>query len=413
MSTNGKIYQILRYTQKYTGTDNVYLAHGGFWLTLQKLASFLSILSAIAFANLLSKEVYGTYQYVLSIAAILAIPTLQSMKAAITQAVARGYEGSLYPAFWTKIKWSLIGSLASLGMAAFYFFRSNPTLGYAFLVVALLLPLLNPFSLYASYLEGKKSFKLLSIYAIASTVISIAAIILIVYLTKNVPLIIFGDFAIQIAVSAFFFRIVTKKFPPNKARDEKTIPFGTRVSFIKIIPTIARELDQVLIWHFLGPAQVAIYAFAQKIPNQISDNLSVLNQIAFPKMSALSKEELRQKLPKKVLRLYAFVIPLTILYLLLIPFVFHTFFPRYQDTILYAQAFSFFIFLFPLSFVGQTFDAKMQEKNIFLTSVFSPLIRITLLIILTPIFGLWGVVLTRLINSVATNTLGVFLFLKK
>lgn len=413
MSTNEKIYRILRYAQKYTGTDNVYLAHGGFWLTLQKLTSFLSILSAIAFANLLSKEIYGTYQYVLSIAAILAIPTLQSMRAAITQAVARGYEGSLYPAFWAKIKWGLVGSLGSCAMAAFYFFKSNPTLGYAFLVAALTLPFLNPFSLYASYLEGKKLFKLLSICAITSTVISIIAIIIIIFLTKNVPLIIFGDFAIQIAVSAVFFRIVMKKFPPNKMEDPKTIPFGTRVSFIKMIPTIARELDQVLIWNFLGPAQVAIYAFAQKIPNQISDNLSVLNQLAFPKMSALSKEELRKKLPKKILRLYCFVIPLGILYLLLTPFVFHTFFPRYQDTILYAQAFSFFIFLFPLSFVGQTFDAKMQEKNIFLTSVFSPLLRVTLLLALIPLFGLWGVVLTRLINSVATNMLGVFLFLKK
>ena len=45
---NGWVYNFLRKTQKYTGTDNVYLAEGGFWQdktyykrTIKKVQIFL------------------------------------------------------------------------------------------------------------------------------------------------------------------------------------------------------------------------------------------------------------------------------------------------------------------------------------------------------------------------------------
>jgi len=58
-----KIYRLLRRSEKYFKTDMVYLAHGGFWLTLgQIISSAASFLLAIAFANLLPKETYGTYK---------------------------------------------------------------------------------------------------------------------------------------------------------------------------------------------------------------------------------------------------------------------------------------------------------------------------------------------------------------
>ena len=389
------------------------MAKGGFWLTLPKIISFASLLSGIAFANLISKETYGTYQYVLSIVGILSIATLHSMKTAVAQAVARGYEGSVKKAAIIKIKWGLLGSAGSIGFSAYYFWQGDSTLGMAFILTAALLPFLNPFSLYAAYLEGKKDFQTLSIFSVISTLASIVAIIIVLFLTDNVLIIILGDLLVGALVAFILFNIVMKKFPPNSEEDPKTLSFGTKVSLIKIIPSIARELDQIIIWHFLGAAQVAIYAFAQKIPTQLSDNLSVLNQLAFPKMSAASNQDLRKNLPKKIMRLYAFIIPVGIAYILLVPFVFKIFFSQYQDSILYAQIFSFFIFFFPLSFVSQTFDAKMQEKNIFITSIFSPALRIILLLALTPTIGLMGVVLTRLINSFATNLLAIFLFLKK
>jgi len=67
-----KIYWFLRNTQKYTGTDNVYLARGGVWLFLGETISIgISILSGLAFANLIDPAIYGKYRYILSLAYLL------------------------------------------------------------------------------------------------------------------------------------------------------------------------------------------------------------------------------------------------------------------------------------------------------------------------------------------------------
>ena len=89
----GWTYKILRRSQKYTGTDNVYLAKSGFWLTLGQFFSLVvTFLSAVAFANLLDPTTYGNYKYVLSLLGILAVFCLDGMRTAVTQAVARGFE---------------------------------------------------------------------------------------------------------------------------------------------------------------------------------------------------------------------------------------------------------------------------------------------------------------------------------
>ena len=59
------VYTFLRKTEKYTKTDMVYLASGGFWLSIKTALSILIALSlSIAFANLLPKETFGEYKYI-------------------------------------------------------------------------------------------------------------------------------------------------------------------------------------------------------------------------------------------------------------------------------------------------------------------------------------------------------------
>src|SRR5690606_7328003 len=95
-----RLYKLLRWSERYTKTDMVYLARGGTWLTLGTIAATaLAFISALVFANFLPKDVYGTYSFVLSMAAILAIPTLHGMMTATARAVARGYDGTATKAF--------------------------------------------------------------------------------------------------------------------------------------------------------------------------------------------------------------------------------------------------------------------------------------------------------------------------
>ena len=143
-----KIDNFLKRTQRYTGTDNVYLAKGGFWLgTGQAVSAIAALLLSIAFANLLPRETYGTYRYVLSIFALLSISTLQGMSTAITRAVARGYEGSFKTALGTKLRWGVAGAAASLATSLYYYLQGNNTLAISFLIATVFVPIMSSFKI--------------------------------------------------------------------------------------------------------------------------------------------------------------------------------------------------------------------------------------------------------------------------
>ena len=58
----------------------------------QLVGAGFSVLLSIAFARLLTKDLYGQWNYILAIMGILAIFSLPGMNTAIVQAVARGHD---------------------------------------------------------------------------------------------------------------------------------------------------------------------------------------------------------------------------------------------------------------------------------------------------------------------------------
>src|SRR3989344_3759114 len=111
----------LRWSESYTKTDMLYMAHGGFWLTLAKgIAMFSSLILATAMANLIPPEVFGTYKFVLSGAGIIGAFALTGMGTAIIQAVARGHEGALRAGVRAYLSWSVGMVAISVALALYY-----------------------------------------------------------------------------------------------------------------------------------------------------------------------------------------------------------------------------------------------------------------------------------------------------
>jgi len=409
-----KFYNLLRWSQKYTQTDMIYLARDGSWLTLEQVvSSVIAFLSSVAFANLLPKETYGTYGFILSVVAILSIPTLSSMGTAITQAVARNYDGSLIPALRTKIKWGILGGIASLFVSGYYYINNNTSLTIVFIIVAFFIPITNSLNIYRAFLNGRKDFKTLVKYGIINNLISVATLILALFLTKNLYIILLAYF-LPINISNYILlKITLHKFNRNNKRDPRTIPYGIYLSLLGIILNVANNIDRILLWHFLGAAQIAVYAFAiapvNKISGLISSNLSTL---AFPKLSEHSEQEIKKTLPKKVLKSFLVIIPIIIIYVIFIPLIFGIIYPKYLDSISYSQIFILSLLFIPTSLFGNTLIAKMKKKEIAIIRFVSPAFRIILLLILTPLYGILGVILAQLIAGVFHVGLASFLFKK-
>src|SRR3989344_9158143 len=219
-----KIYWFLRNTQKYTGTDNVYLARGGAWLFFGEAITIgVSILSGIAFANLLDPAIYGKYRYILSLAGWLSVFSLPGIESAVNQATAKGFEGAFYTGFKTKLKWGVLGSLGALGFASYYWIRGNYGITIPLLIAAAFLPLMQASQVYSSFLMGRKLFNVEVKYTTLAQVISTAVSILILFTAKNLFWLAASYFISRTLLNYFLYLLTRFRFNPNKKDDKKTI----------------------------------------------------------------------------------------------------------------------------------------------------------------------------------------------
>src|SRR5579872_3261570 len=104
-----RLYSILRWSERYTRTDMVYLFKSGFWLQTSSFSiALLSFLLYVVFGRVLPKDVYGNYQYLLSLASIASAFTMTGMNTAVMRAVARGFEGTFLASLRIQLLWGAV-----------------------------------------------------------------------------------------------------------------------------------------------------------------------------------------------------------------------------------------------------------------------------------------------------------------
>ncbi len=390
----------------------LYLTKGGSWLVLGNSVAIISGLAlSVAFANLVPKEVFGTYKFILSIAGIIGAFTLTGMGIAITQAVSRGFEGSLEEGFKKQLKWSVLILFISFSGAAYYFFNKNTTLALSLIVIGIFQPLFSAYVLYSSFLNGKRDFKTNSIYNIVRSLIpAIVIIIVILFFPENVALIILVYFLAITLPVIFYYKRTVAKHKHNHVTDKNTVPFAEHLSVMGILSTVANYIDKILIFHFLGAVQLAIYVFATAIPLELKNFNKILATLVLPKLSNKSMPELRKTLPRKAILSLMISFIVVISYILIAPYIYQLLFPQYLESILYSQVFALILLFTPSILFGQTLVAHMRKSQLYALKIITPSIRIISIIILLPLYGIWGVVSSILIANSVNLMLLIYFF---
>lgn len=398
-----KIKNLLLWSQKYTQTDMLYVAKGGFWLFMGQMVNFLAnFLLIMAFTNWLSKETFGTYKYVLSLLGILSIPSLSGLSSAVLNAAAKNEDGSFLPALKLKLKWGFWGSLASLAVAFYYFLNSNQILAICFLIVACFLPFFNSFSLYDSFLAGKKKFALQNKFGILTQIISLIFLGGTVFFTKNIFIILLAYFLPLTLIYIIFFYLTKKNIDPKNKSDPETLSFGKHLSLMGIWGNISSQADKIILWHFFGPVPLAIYSLAMMMPDKIKDTLKIIGSLAMPKLVTKPIQELKKSIPARTLQLFALAIPVMLLYILIAPYIFKWFFPQYVGAVIYSQVYALILLSFPRVLAGSVLSAKQKTKELYIGSLALTPVYWIMLLTLIPFFGLWGAIVSFLILEAVT-----------
>lgn len=412
-----KSYQFLKKTEKYTGTDNIYLVKSGFWLSLLKIISLVvSFLLVIAYANFLDPVTFGNYKYILSLSTILLAFSLPGIGTALIQAIARGFEGGFYSALKLKLKYGLLGSLAAFGMAIYYLLKGNNLLPIPLMIIGILFPFFHAFKIYSSVLTGRKLFNIVFRYIASERFISSLSLILGMILLNKVAasgivsliLLTAVYFFVPTIITFVFYNLIQKRFKPNKKEDLQTIPYGKHLTLMGIIGTLAQRLDQILIFHYLGAVQVAIYSFAIYPVDEIKGLFGTIPSLAFPKFSQKTSKEIKRTFFKKVLQLSVLGFGVMIIYIILAPIFYEIVFPQYPESILYSQVFALSI-LMTGGLPVVALESQMAIRKKYILTFFSKILTIGLMFVLVLFYGIWGIIIGKIIATVFSFLLALWL----
>jgi O-antigen/teichoic acid export membrane protein len=380
--------------------DATYIAKGSFWLVSGSLlGSFLSLITSIIAARYIPKETFGVFKYIISMIGIAGAFTLSGMNTVVTRSVSQGFEGSFVQSLKIQLRWSMLQFLFLFALSVYYFAFSNVIYGISFLFAAIAMPLSTAANTYNAFLSGKKDFKTSSLYGFFGTLVYTIAFAAVAIKTPFVLPIVLIYFVATTGTNIYFCLRTIKKYKPNTNVQSGDESYALNLSFTNAFGIIAAHIDSVIVYHFLGTVQLAIYNFAIVMPDKIRALAGFIQTIALPKLAHNSSLN-RRNVFRHSLYILLFSVALIVVYIIFAPLAFRLFFPNYADSIHFSQLYSLTLIALPAAYLMTVLLAYKLQKQIHILNISMPLLKIALLIAMIYFWGIMGAILARIISIV-------------
>ncbi|OGY58480.1 MAG: hypothetical protein A3C03_00580 [Candidatus Colwellbacteria bacterium RIFCSPHIGHO2_02_FULL_45_17] len=406
---NQNIHKFLLWSQKYTGTDMVYIAKNGFWEVMKVIGiTITSFVTMFAFARWVPQDVYGSYRYIISAASILAVLSMPGINTSLVSAIARGKHGMLRRATRTRLKWGMLTALGTMAAAGWYLVAGNTTLGLPLLFVAIFLPFAFAFETFEFFWQGRGRFDIQSKYRLATTIIASTVLVSTAFLTDNLIALVLAFFASRAILHAFFY-LLSLKSVANEEEDKETISLGKHLTAMGTVSIVGAQLESIILWHFLGPVAVAVFSFA-RLPIANMQGLIPIDRLALPKLSERNVAEDKKNIFSKFFKLFVVAIPLIVISILSASLIFKLFFPTYLEAVPYFRLLTLTFLWIPFALLDISLVAAGRKKSLYISQTSVPIAKIVLLLILTPLYGIWGAVAAIVLETVFRAGTSFYLF---
>ncbi len=397
-----------------TGINFSYLLRGGSWaFSEQVVTNAISLLQAIAFANLISPQTYGVFSVVQSWIGILVTFALGSLPNALIKSVAEGNDGELKRGFLLKLKYAPLASLLGLGFSFYYLFiGNNTTLAYSFLIASFCMPLYVALPQVTFFLFAKGAFLDKFIVQVSVSLASLAGMTISMLYFGSVPYLMLAYFIPPIIVNGIFFWRTLRTKVHNAKTGANTERFALHLTGMSLLGSITKNIDQLLMFHFSGAVQLAVYKFALIPIRKLETFFQIILDLLLPRFAKREYREIYQGFDRKLLLSGAFSLTVVAVYFFSIPYLYKLFFPKYTDAVIYSRLLSLLFLFGPLSYVQQLWLAKAETKRLYFLKILGDSTRISLHVALIPVFGIAGAVGSRMVASSFVSTAAFILFLK-
>lgn len=407
-----KLTSFLKNHEELIGLDLLYFIKNGFYLLVTHFSIMsLGFIVFLFMARIWDKVTFGKWQLVFSVVNTLLFFSLTGMNNSIARSIVLNKERSFIDCVRTRLKWSLLGSAGLLLTAGYFYFKGDYLLAYSFLSLCFIFPFYSSFDSVFFFYEAKKKFFQSSILRISLKTIIALILLLLLFFYNSFILITVVNFLIP----ALFCLIVYSQIKSqlNKEKDENSVNFGKKLSFINVVSTITAYADKIILAFFLGVEQLAIYSIALTFPDLFNGFIKQLHSLVFPKLTKITKKELLSKIFEKWY--ITLLVPLLITFFsiflsYLIPLIYGS---KYIDSInlsILMSASLIVLFINPV--VTNFLIINKLSQIIFKTQLISSLIRLALLLFFSKTLGVFGVALVYTIHNSVITLLNI-LFISK
>jgi O-antigen/teichoic acid export membrane protein len=359
----------------------------------------LSLVSSSLWARNVPSEVYGHYQVILSLLALVSSFCLPGLAQSLTISAAKHYDGNLSRILKLRLGATFLGSLALVGVGIFYS-ASQPELASAIFVVALLFSLYDLQGVWGAWLSGRGELNRRAAFTVISSVLHVVALAVLVFSNRTtlnqLLTLIFGVrafFSLGIVISILRSRT-------NKLEHSEPIEYGFHTTAATLLSGLITT-DKLIIYGHLTSTAVAVYSIALIFPTQIKYLYAIFNQMITPNVyKAASVADAWKYLKGKL----AILVPLFILVGLVgfigIPiFVPLLFSERYAAAVPYGKWLWLSLAITgPATYLGDVLRAQMRVAFVYSVSLAHPVLSVILYLILIR-YGITGVVLSKIIMN--------------
>ena len=409
-----KIHTLLRWSEKYTKTDMVYLVGQSSWLIAgQGLIFVFSFVLAWLFANFLEPAVYGTYKFALTVATLASITSLTGMGTAVSRAVASGEYVDFSRIMRLKITAGTIGALAVFALSIYYLYQDNTELSLLYAILAIWIPFFDSFGDFQFILQGRQKFSQHTQYRIIQRLVVTLCTAASILLSGDLIVVTISYFSSLTLVSLFLWKSAAQQDTSQTPADFADIKnFGLKLSAMNVLHIGANHVDKLLIYHFVGPAQLAAYFFAVALPGEINGMLSHFSTVAFPRLVGKDSYNFKIALLKKICLYTLLLLIPVVIYIGIAPWLFAFLFPAYTDAVFITQLFAGTLLFTPFSLLTHYFLASKNARALAILAIATPATQFVTMVILIPLLGVLGAVLAIYARLTVDTLINFWFFLR-
>lgn len=396
--------------------DAHYFAKNSVIVSLSHAVSILhGIVTGYLVTRLFAPELYGQYQFALTVVSIVMAFNIGSLPSAIARSVVK--EGQAAPLRFTTLSFAAIcttGSLALLAAAFFSAWRGKPEVWPLLLAAALIyVPQMTGQHVFTGITIGQSQFSTAFRRSVLTKILTALSVLVVLTVFPSPLWLLIVMTGIPAAVYAISAVRELRQFPSTE-KSWRVIRYGAHVSLATAPVALAWYVDKLMLSAFFGLETLAQFSVAILIPEQLKTWFKELFPVVFSKQAAAKDStEHRRKLIRFILSGTALLILPLGLYIVAAPWLMPLLFPLYaaETLVPVTQIAAASLITIPSALLQQYLEAQGMLRGLRITYWTSSIVLVGSLLLLVPAYGAIGAILARTLFRLTSSICGFFIIL--